>query len=87
MGKLIVIGRITKGMILKTVFMAFRLGLSTPDSAPNCKKQFEIFEIVAIPQKCLSKYTIIMFHTYGDFCKKKKRNGHNMLSLYGKEFL
>lgn len=34
-GKLMVRGRMTRGMILNTVFMARRLGLSKPDSAPN----------------------------------------------------
>lgn len=34
-GKLMVRGRMIKGIILKTVFMARRLGLSTPDSAPS----------------------------------------------------
>lgn len=34
-GKLMVIGKMINGIILKTVFIAFRLGLSTPDSAPN----------------------------------------------------
>uniref|UniRef100_A0A0E9PHL6 Uncharacterized protein n=1 Tax=Anguilla anguilla TaxID=7936 RepID=A0A0E9PHL6_ANGAN len=28
-------GRMTKGMILNTVFIARRFGLSIPDSAPN----------------------------------------------------
>lgn len=34
-GKLMVRGRMIKGMTLNTVFMARRLGLSIPDSAPN----------------------------------------------------
>lgn len=34
-GKLIVRGRMIKGMTLNTVFIARRLGLSIPDSAPN----------------------------------------------------
>lgn len=34
-GKLMVMGRMMKGMILKTVFMVRRLGLSIPDSAPS----------------------------------------------------
>lgn len=38
MGKLIVRGRMIKGMILNTVFMVRRLGLSIPDSAPNCRE-------------------------------------------------
>lgn len=38
-GKLMVRGRMMKGMILNTVFMARRLGLSIPDSAPNYKRR------------------------------------------------
>lgn len=37
-GKLMVKGRMIKGMTLNTVFMARRLGLSTPDSAPSWRK-------------------------------------------------
>lgn len=38
-GKLMVRGKMTKGMILNTVFMARRLGLSIPDSAPSWGKK------------------------------------------------
>lgn len=38
-GKLMVSGRMMKGMTLNTVFMARRLGLSIPDSAPNCRER------------------------------------------------
>lgn len=34
-GKLMVMGRMMKGIILNTVFMVRRLGLSIPDSAPS----------------------------------------------------
>lgn len=37
-GKLMVSGRITSGITRKTVFITFRLGLSTPDSAPSCQR-------------------------------------------------
>lgn len=32
-------GRMTKGITLSTVFIALRLGLSTPDSAPSYGKR------------------------------------------------
>lgn len=38
-GKLMVRGRMTKGITLSTVFIALRLGLSTPDSAPSYGKR------------------------------------------------
>lgn len=38
-GKLMVRGRMIKGMTLNIVFMVRRLGLSKPDSAPNCRER------------------------------------------------
>lgn len=59
-GKLIVRGRMIKGMTLNTVFMARRLGLSIPDSAPNCREE----NIKGTCPTCWHR--IITAHCFGD---------------------